>query len=311
MKIISDISLKDFAFWSGAKDTAENLTDEQLDQVEAALEDIYPDGMTDTQLNDLFRFNSETVYNLAGMYPKFYRIVSPCGMVKFIRAENEDEADEIERTCSNCDLIDEADCRHEEIESADDFDLEEFEDTKFFRVVSHVGERTIIFKCVDDDEAESLKSSLEYCEVEEISDVSGIDEDIDNAEDWADYENDQRSIDEFVYNEGEMYDSYDIPVYAIPRICQLILNPNGELDYYEIPESHAINEYNRYLELNDEDIKNIDDFVAGLNKAMPQGFTIDWDEESVGSPYFEPYPAFGKAMDCVKLRVYPKAETTE
>lgn len=139
----------------------------------------------------------------------------------------------------------------------------------------------------------------------------GIDEDIDNAEDWADYENDQRSIDEFVYNEGEMYDSYDIPVYAIPRICQLILNPNGELDYYEIPESHAINEYNRYLELNDEDIKNIDDFVAGLNKAMPQGFTIDWDEESVGSPYFEPYLAFGKAMDCVKLRVYPKAETTE
>ena len=32
MKIISDISLKDFGFWSGAKDTAEQLTDEQFDK---------------------------------------------------------------------------------------------------------------------------------------------------------------------------------------------------------------------------------------------------------------------------------------
>ena len=113
-------------------------------------------------------------------------------------------------------------------------------------------------------------------------------------------------IDEFAYDEGEMWNSYDIPVYAIPRICKFILDPNETLDYYNIPESHAINEYNRNLELNDEDIKNIDEFIANLNKMMPQGFTIDWDEESVGSPYFDSYPAFGKAMDCVKLRVYPK-----
>jgi hypothetical protein len=46
--------------------------------------------------------------------------------------------------------------------------------------------------------------------------------------------------------------------------------------------------------------------VVDLHKAMPDGFTIDWDMESVGSPYFDPHPAFGLAMDCVKLRVYPK-----
>ena len=64
------------------------------------------------------------------------------------------------------------------------------------------------------------------------------------------------------------------------------------------------------MELNDEDIKNIDEFVADLHKAMPDGFTIDWDVESVGSPYFDPHPAFGLAVDCVKLRVYPNETDT-
>lgn len=62
--------------------------------------------------------------------------------------------------------------------------------------------------------------------------------------------------------------------------------------------------------VNDEDIKNIDEFVADLHKAMPDGFTIDWDVESVGSPYFDPHPAFGLAVDCVKLRVYPNETDT-
>lgn len=63
MKIISDISLKDFGFWSGAKDTAEQLTDEQFDQVEGVLEDLYPDGVTDTELNDIFGLNQTRYMN--------------------------------------------------------------------------------------------------------------------------------------------------------------------------------------------------------------------------------------------------------
>lgn len=63
MKIISDISLKDFGFWSGARDTAEQLTDEQFDQVEGVLEDLYPDGVTDTELNDIFGLNQTRYMN--------------------------------------------------------------------------------------------------------------------------------------------------------------------------------------------------------------------------------------------------------
>ena len=61
MKIYTEQSLRNFQFWSGAKDFAETLTDKQFDQVEAILEDSYPDGMTDTQINDLFWFEEETI----------------------------------------------------------------------------------------------------------------------------------------------------------------------------------------------------------------------------------------------------------
>ena len=61
MKIYIEQSLRDFQFWSGAKEFAETLTDEQFDQVEAILEDLYPDRMTDTQINDLFWFEEETI----------------------------------------------------------------------------------------------------------------------------------------------------------------------------------------------------------------------------------------------------------
>lgn len=61
MKIYVEQSLRDFQFWSGAKDFAETLTDKQFDQIEAILEDLYPDGMTDTQINDLFWFEEETI----------------------------------------------------------------------------------------------------------------------------------------------------------------------------------------------------------------------------------------------------------
>lgn len=61
MKIYTEQSLRDFQFWSGAKDFAETLTDEQFDQIEAIFEDLYPDGMTDTQINDLFWFEEEAI----------------------------------------------------------------------------------------------------------------------------------------------------------------------------------------------------------------------------------------------------------
>ena len=68
MKIYSDISLENFEFWSGAVDTAERITEEgKWDSLEAILEDLYPDGITDTQLNDLLWFEPNTVYEWLGI----------------------------------------------------------------------------------------------------------------------------------------------------------------------------------------------------------------------------------------------------
>jgi hypothetical protein len=67
MKITSETSLKNFEFWSGAKDSANELTSSQFDEVEAILEDCYPEGMTDTQINDLFWFDFETIKEWLGI----------------------------------------------------------------------------------------------------------------------------------------------------------------------------------------------------------------------------------------------------
>lgn len=71
MKIISETSLADFEYWSGAKDTANRIWEEKgregFDQLEAMLEDMYPDGIDETELNDLLWFDAETVYEWLGI----------------------------------------------------------------------------------------------------------------------------------------------------------------------------------------------------------------------------------------------------
>lgn len=63
MKIISETSLSNFNAWSGGEDTLNRVINKgKCDLLESILEDIYPDGMTDTELNDLLRFDSESVY---------------------------------------------------------------------------------------------------------------------------------------------------------------------------------------------------------------------------------------------------------
>lgn len=71
MKIISETSLAHFEYWSGAKDTANRIWEEKgregFDQLEAILEDMYPDGIDETELNDLLWFDAETVYEWLGI----------------------------------------------------------------------------------------------------------------------------------------------------------------------------------------------------------------------------------------------------
>lgn len=64
MKFIVEKSLKDFDFWSGACDFASKLTDDQFDLIEQYLEGTKEDDcFTDTEINDLFWFEQEFLYN--------------------------------------------------------------------------------------------------------------------------------------------------------------------------------------------------------------------------------------------------------
>ena len=70
MKIYTEKSLQNFEFWSGAKANAETLTSEQLDTIEAILEEIYPEGMDEMQINDIFWFDFDHVREWLGMEPE-------------------------------------------------------------------------------------------------------------------------------------------------------------------------------------------------------------------------------------------------
>ena len=61
MKITTEQSIANFNFWSGAKSNAAELTFSQLNEVESILEDLYPEGIDETQLNDIFWFDFETI----------------------------------------------------------------------------------------------------------------------------------------------------------------------------------------------------------------------------------------------------------
>lgn len=70
MEIYSEKSLRNFEFWSGAKENANELTGAQLDEVETILEDLHPKGMEETQINDLFWFDFDTIKEWLGITDK-------------------------------------------------------------------------------------------------------------------------------------------------------------------------------------------------------------------------------------------------
>lgn len=71
MIITSDINLRNFKFWSEAASHANELSLEQLDELENMLIDMYPDGMTDTELNDLMWFDFDTVKEWLGISDEY------------------------------------------------------------------------------------------------------------------------------------------------------------------------------------------------------------------------------------------------
>lgn len=67
MTITSETTLSSFNFWSGGQTNAEQLTTTELGALESQLEDLYPNGMTDTELNDLMWFDFDSVCEWLGL----------------------------------------------------------------------------------------------------------------------------------------------------------------------------------------------------------------------------------------------------
>lgn len=68
MKISYDLDLNMFEAWSGAVDTLDRIRDEgKVEALETILEDLYPDGMDETELNDLLWFEPDTVFGWLGI----------------------------------------------------------------------------------------------------------------------------------------------------------------------------------------------------------------------------------------------------
>lgn len=67
MRYYVEESLSNFNFWSGGRDRAKLLSDEQLDIVEQMMEETAPEeGWSDTAINDLFWFDFDTIANWLG-----------------------------------------------------------------------------------------------------------------------------------------------------------------------------------------------------------------------------------------------------
>ena len=68
MKIYSERPLADFEPWSGAVRVYDRIYNAGLlEHLESILEEEYPDGIDETELDDLFWFESDYIYGLCGL----------------------------------------------------------------------------------------------------------------------------------------------------------------------------------------------------------------------------------------------------
>lgn len=75
MKVYKEVnSYSDFDFWSGARDTVKYLTADEIEEIFSMLEDTYPEGMEETELNDFFWFEDDTIAEWLG-YSSFDEIM--------------------------------------------------------------------------------------------------------------------------------------------------------------------------------------------------------------------------------------------
>ena len=68
MKVITETSLERFEAWSGAVDTKNLIISLGLEEeFELLIDELYPEGLTDTQLNDLLWFEEDWILETLGL----------------------------------------------------------------------------------------------------------------------------------------------------------------------------------------------------------------------------------------------------
>lgn len=68
MLVTREISIKDFEAWSGAVSTWDRIIEENKeDEFDSMIEELYPDGIDETDLNDLLWFESDWIYEALGI----------------------------------------------------------------------------------------------------------------------------------------------------------------------------------------------------------------------------------------------------
>ena len=125
MKIISETNLRNFQFWSGAIDQAKEFTNEELDQIEAEWECAYPDGMTDTEINDMFWFEPEQLHEMVGH--RAYRVTLWNDRYVDLRVVDDDDLEKILQRDYPYTVVEVERIDYDgSLELWDDFDMSEF-----------------------------------------------------------------------------------------------------------------------------------------------------------------------------------------
>ena len=64
----NNLTLRDFKAWSGAKDTQETILNEgKGKEFDSLIEELYPDGIEKTHLNDLLWFEEDWIFEMLGI----------------------------------------------------------------------------------------------------------------------------------------------------------------------------------------------------------------------------------------------------
>jgi hypothetical protein len=68
MKVYQEVSLSSFEFWGGAEDVFAMIQEAgKVEELEALLEDCFPEGVSDVKLNDFLRYDSDDLFDMLNM----------------------------------------------------------------------------------------------------------------------------------------------------------------------------------------------------------------------------------------------------